>query len=79
MVRKKDVGYAGFKLLHLQRSPYSRDLRRGWGAASNLARSIPDATVSEDTSVAFAASIERTQGSAARVGTPVTVFDRCLD
>jgi hypothetical protein len=78
MFSERGWGHAGFKLLQLQRSPYSRDLRRGWRTSSNLARSIPDATAAGDIGVAFAASVERAQGTGARSGARVTGFDCCI-
>jgi hypothetical protein len=79
MFSERGWGHARSKLLHLQRRPYPRDLRRGWRTSSNLARSIPDATAADDIGVAFAASIERAQDAAASSGTAFTGFDRCLE
>jgi hypothetical protein len=68
---KAETRYARFKLLHLQRCPYSRYLRRGWRPSSILAGPIADATTAKDSSVAVAASAQRDES--AGFGTAVTL------
>jgi hypothetical protein len=70
--------YAGSGLLHLQRNPYSRDLRRSRRASSIPARSIGDTSAPETTGFAFAVAIERTQGTGARSKSSVTSVYCCI-
>ena len=65
-------------LLHLQRNPYSRDLRRSRRPPSILTRPIGDAGAPETTGFAFAVAIERTQGTGARSRSSVTSVYCCI-